>query len=194
VTGRIRPPHETGGWHGSHELNRTEGERFTVVPFVLLGDMHDQHAVTLPADQAARSPPLLERQQHAPTLQAAQARNQFRITRAALTGANPFYIVQYRDETPCDFSSSPVTEGDVVHVKMPVAPKPTGQTIAFFDRGRIDHGAAPGHEPRVGRSSHGCQSQSALLTIGRKRKLERKALGQIWQDNEWGLRALPREP
>ena len=146
-----------------NQPNSPKGERFAVVLFVLLGDMHDQRAETLLADQATHPPAVAKRQYHLPAFQAAQPGYQFSIAQAALTGTDPFHMIQDRGKTPLDFIGSPVAEGDVFYVAMPVAPKPTGQTIALFDRGRIDRGAARGHGPRVGRSSHGCKTWCASL-------------------------------
>jgi len=61
--------------------------------------------------------------------------DQFHGTRATLKGADPFHIVQERNEATHDFIGSPISKGDVVHVVVALAPKPTGQTIALFDRG-----------------------------------------------------------
>jgi len=146
-----------------NQPNGPKGERFAVVLFVLLGDMHDQRAEALLADKATHPPAVAKRQHRLPAFQASQPGYQFGVAKAALTGADLFHIFQDRGETPLDFIGSPVAKGDVFHVAMPVAPKPTGQTIALFDRGRIDRGAARGLGPRVGRSSHGCETWCASL-------------------------------
>jgi len=142
-----------------HEPNTTERELFAVVGCVLLGDMHDKRAEAPPADQAAHQPPVVKRQDRLPALQAAKAGYQLRIAKTALAGAELFHMVQDCGTTPHHFIGSPVGKGDVIHVLMPVAPEPTGQTVALFDRGGIDHGAARGRGPRVGRSKHGCRTR-----------------------------------
>ncbi len=104
-----------------------------MVFFISLGSMHGQHAVALPADDAMHPPSIvMEFQLHAPALQAAQGRNQFRGTDFARDGAYVLHMRREHGILPARRFRF-LAVGNRINVNVSATPQPAPKAVSAFD-------------------------------------------------------------